>query len=148
MEYKFKFVLENKDGKKVITQAYTLDEICQSSDIYDKVYVDLGEKYVCDGNCTNESNSFCECEGVFDDYEITHKLMWTGLKDKKGVEIYESDLVNWKGMEYGDTQSYPEDLIDTVGEIECCYGSNEWLRNSPNQCEVIGNIHENPELLK
>ena len=81
---------------------------------------------------------------------ISHdtKEQYTGLKDKNGGEIYEGDVVNWKGMECGDTMAYGKDLIDVVGEIRCEYGSNEWIRNSANQCLVIGNIHANPELME
>jgi uncharacterized phage protein (TIGR01671 family) len=159
MEYKFKFVLENDKGEKVITESYTLD-IIMFCDMLDRIHEDLNEKYGCDGNCTNESNSFCECGGIFDDYEITDKLMWTGLKDKNEVDIYCGDIVSHLNPTCkGDVK---------LGEYECgefdtyVYGTGFYINRELDYCghehyepltidmgiEVIGNTTDNPELLK
>lgn len=71
---------------------------------------------------------------------------YTGLKDKNRKEIYVGDIVS-------------EHNGDIIGEIiqkpsgEYCiawigiYGGSSVLYDELSMCEVIGNIHENPELL-
>lgn len=73
----------------------------------------------------------------------------TGLKDKYGEEIYEGDLVLSANM--GRTP-----YVVRYREGDCCFvANNEFLKDYVHlfkahvQCyEVIGNIHENPELLE
>lgn len=66
----------------------------------------------------------------------------TGLLDKNGVEIYESDIITWK------THLMP----DSVREVK--YDEKSTSYNIPRaypvdpEIEVIGNIYENPELLE
>jgi hypothetical protein len=70
------------------------------------------------------------------------KEQFTGLRDKRGVEIYEGDIIQ-----------YPTYRYRVVWDIENAgfalqIAPNE-LRalNSTDRCEVIGNAHENPDLL-
>ena len=78
-------------------------------------------------------------------------MQYTGLKDKNGKEIYEGDII---GAFY-----FVQDKL-TVIFMDGCYQVNndqdgetgqllsEYLRTYPNKVEIIGNVYENPELLK
>lgn len=97
---------------------------------------------------------------------------FTGLLDRKGVEIYEGDIVSWRDYvdasamseKYGYDENWPSDTeewiwLNHADVVTMDRFPKYWLKNerfgyegedliSPDQCEVIGNIHQNPELLK
>lgn len=74
----------------------------------------------------------------------------TGLKDKNGKEIFEGDIVDYKGREavvkwHGSYASFIYRFVDGLKER-----FSEWdpLFLACYNFEVIGNIYENPELLE
>lgn len=74
---------------------------------------------------------------------------FTGLKDKNGKEIYEGDIVEYVTYYYGNEKRHRKVIeweewdSDDFGEPH-----NLGYFNLSEYVEVIGNIHENPELLK
>jgi len=71
-------------------------------------------------------------------------MQYTGLKDKNGKEIYEGDIV--MGM-HGDTAVIGQ-VRYTEESIYPTYGWDIMIQYPQKSIEVIGNIYENPELLK
>lgn len=110
-------------------------------------------------------------ESVAVDGKTVVLMQYTGLKDKNGKEIYEGDIVHYRynvGNKKGEWEYDCDGLISwkstgfhigplggqgwlSAWLIACpgLYGNDEKETYGPNELlEVIGNIHENPELLK
>ena len=93
-----------------------------------------------------------EC-GCFDiDPETVGQF--TGLMDKNGAEIYEGDIVEWEidnrkyvvkfweGMFYASVEEYNEGILGGYSLHVITQGDEGY------RCEIVGNIHDNTELLK
>ena len=102
------------------------------SRMYQNVYVIDGEPYASD-------KGYYE---LFEDRAINGGILeqFTGLRDINGVEIYEGDIL--------------KECDHYIWQVS--WGLYGWMpfeyngggEPDPGDCEVIGNIHENPELLK
>lgn len=86
---------------------------------------------------------------TWEDYEVEPETIgqFTGLTDKKGNEIYEGDIVLYNGNKR------------VVEHEECTFGLSHHENGFPfepfcklpiplRKCVVVGNIHDNPELMK
>ncbi len=72
---------------------------------------------------------------------------FTGLKDKNGVEIYEGDVVRINSDSFLDSKVIFEHGCFKLIEIRL--GDSEAFNHfRERQLRIIGNIYENPELLK
>ncbi|MCU4984467.1 YopX family protein [Bacillus thuringiensis] len=74
-------------------------------------------------------------------------LQYTGLKDKNGKEIYEGDILEFSGNVVAlGIVKYNENFAT----FQACNGNSGWLfgNESGTNIEILGNIYENPELVK
>lgn len=75
-------------------------------------------------------------------------MQFTGLKDKNGKEIYEGDVVINKIGHWDDDMSDKPIVVKYDSGRFYPWGTGDWDYRSDVYYEVIGNIYENPELLK
>ena len=105
-------------------------------------YFEIGENDDCYGMFRVAANKF---GSVVEQY--------TGLKDKNGKEIYDGDILG--GIWESGFVSWCEECKQFQyhsADIGCmaCSGDVHWCEivEDDGKLEVIGNIHENPELLE
>ena len=94
--------------------------------------------------------------GIFIQGSWCELMQYTGLKDKNGKKIYEGDILNSKndgkdGNDIWDYSTHDNRIVEWDAEYSCFSGMPDYGENSvysEEYIEVIGNIYENPEVLK
>lgn len=80
-------------------------------------------------------------ESIYDIWQCAERIdpktvgQFTGLMDKNGVKIFEGDILS-SSWGYKGEVKFDEIMY---AKLECLFNED---------CEIIGNIHSNPELLK
>lgn len=92
-------------------------------------------------NCTEIS----ENTGMGVRYDIIPETVgqYTGLTDKNGKKIFEGDIVKHNDVNY--KIKYFEKYTQFAGTRDKAGIGMVWFNF--NTCEVIGNIHDNPDLI-
>lgn len=118
----------------------SLKWMCDVTNIsFDSKFVDICQQ--------GDTERYTEMSVEFDEVKL---MQSTGLKDKNNQEIFEGDIVDYKGKKaiikwHGSFASFIYRFIDESQERK-----TKWdpLFLAYLKFEVIGNIYENPELLK
>lgn len=77
-------------------------------------------------------------------------MQYVGIKDKNGKEVYEGDILKYLHFFYKDRELMIGEVVyDAESTSFVCEHKTDWMELvTSHDIEVIGNIYENPELVK
>ena len=118
----------------------SLKWMCDVTNIsFDSKFVDICQQ--------GDTERYTEMSVEFDEITL---MQSTGLFDRNGKEIFEGDILDYKGRKalvrwHGSYASFIYRFVDELQKRK-----TEWkpLYLAYMKCEIIGNIYENPELLE
>ncbi|MBR1724029.1 MAG: hypothetical protein IJ723_03300, partial [Ruminococcus sp.] len=94
--------------------------------------------------CDDEMEIYSESHGENGGWVIPETVgEYTGLTDKNGVKIFEGDICHFYGGDYY-SGGWEVNRVRTIEiNAECL-----WYLENAEYIKIIGNIHDNPELLE
>lgn len=123
---------------------------CDKDKVFTEVRdLDWYEKDVTVWGCGNADCGTCDDTYRLQDVEV---MQSTRTKDKKGVEIYEGDILKFTTSEVNGGEYVDRTDIKAVEYCDGAYFVGVHLLGEvsleDDELEIIGNIYENPELLE
>lgn len=121
--------------------------------VYGSLFVGFQKSYICPEAIAMYNFDGALCLGGFVEVYPETVGQYTGMKDKNGKRIFEGDILRWTG-EDGETGkvivifaggSY---LLKCVEVLDAPADLFDEFDRGGQTLEVIGNIHDNPELLE
>jgi|ERR1041384_2574022 uncharacterized phage protein (TIGR01671 family) len=106
-----------------------------------------------DENCFRETCTINQ-NGIIESSWGKEKYNWicqqfTGLLDKNNKEIYEGDIIKWLDTNFFDGNWSEREFIEEVRfENGAFYPICQFLSDDMENCEIVGNVFENSELVK
>jgi len=126
-------------GKQLGSGEWVYGHFIKTKNHKDNCYISQGDPYNDMGMMQGFVNVDPETVGQF-----------TGLKDNNGKEIYEGDILGWMwgGVGQGDGTPAKSEVYFDRYKFAVRTGRTSFGWKLSQAAEVIGNVHENPELLE
>ena len=131
--------------------------------VWNKQYMEFDIFDVWNPYCL-ENGHFMKIEGpVGEEWTETTAailMQYTGLQDKNDIDIYEGDIIVEKDSDFSICKNRKYQVIYKTSSFGDMYGlclesldkypcnTRKFIHHVSNDCTIVGNIYENPELLK